>query len=391
MPRNEKIISVFVASPGDVKDERQALEGIITELNKIWSRTLNLRLELLRWETDTAPGFGEYPQDVINKQINDDYDIFIAIFWSRFGTPTKEASSGTIEEFERAYKRFSENNEDIDLMVYFKDQPIPPSQIDPDQISKIQEFRKGLNDKGGYYFSFENLESFEAAARTHLSKAAQKWANISPEADAGLNIRASEVTAKLRDSGNDESDYGYFDYLDIYNSNMDANSTAVEAVSAATITYAEQLTRRTKEIHDSNSLEEDAKIAKARKIFKLSSDDMHRYSDTVEYQAKILKESRITAFDALSKAISLTFEVNEELEHSELRASLESLAQSITEALNGATSFRDTFDKMPRLISELNRAKRRARDATDNVILELRETQGSVYQVLKILNREPLN
>ncbi|MCP8467913.1 DUF4062 domain-containing protein [Pseudomonas sp. ZM23] len=292
MPRNEKVISVFVASPGDVKDERQVLEEIILELNKTWSRTLNLRLDLLRWETDTTPAFGEYPQDVINKQIGDDYDIFIAIFWGRFGTPTQEASSGTVEEFERAYKRFSEKNEDIDLMIYFKDQPIPPSQIDPSQIAKIQEFRRGLIEKGGYYFSFDSLDSFESVVRTHLSKAAQKWANAIPNTDASRNTETTEM--------HDEVDFGYFDYIDIYDSNMATNSAAVETVSAATISYSDQLRRRTEEMRETSLLEENARIAKARKIFKLTSDNMHRYSDTVEYQTKILKETRTAAFHALS-------------------------------------------------------------------------------------------
>ncbi len=38
MPRQETIIQIFVGSPGDVSKEREALEYIVTELNRSWSK-----------------------------------------------------------------------------------------------------------------------------------------------------------------------------------------------------------------------------------------------------------------------------------------------------------------------------------------------------------------
>ncbi|NAR65199.1 hypothetical protein GPS57_15750 [Acinetobacter haemolyticus] len=88
MPQQHIVLNVFLASPSDVAYERDVIQNIINELNKTWSKNLNLRLELLRWETDVIPNFGEYSQDVINQQIGNNYDIFIGLLWSRFGMPT---------------------------------------------------------------------------------------------------------------------------------------------------------------------------------------------------------------------------------------------------------------------------------------------------------------
>ena len=99
MPRQEHVLSVFVASPNDVQEERARLEEIVKELNDTWSRQLGLRLELLRWETHAFPNIGEDAQAVINEQVPTDYDVFIGIMWHRSGTPTGRAGSGTIEEF----------------------------------------------------------------------------------------------------------------------------------------------------------------------------------------------------------------------------------------------------------------------------------------------------
>lgn len=46
--RQEHVLTIFVASPGDVSDERTILEEVISELNITWSRDLGIRLDLVR-------------------------------------------------------------------------------------------------------------------------------------------------------------------------------------------------------------------------------------------------------------------------------------------------------------------------------------------------------
>ena len=48
-------LSIFVASPGDVAEERELLEEVIRELNQQWSRAKGIRLELVQWATHTYP------------------------------------------------------------------------------------------------------------------------------------------------------------------------------------------------------------------------------------------------------------------------------------------------------------------------------------------------
>jgi len=140
MPRTEKVIVVFVASPSDLENERHKLEDVIRELNVTWSKTLGVRLDLVRWETHAYPGMGNDPQDLINKQIGDDFDIFLGLMWGRFGTPTERAGSGTEEEFIRAKQRLERNPDAVKIMFYFKDAPLPPSKIDPIPTAKGSGF-----------------------------------------------------------------------------------------------------------------------------------------------------------------------------------------------------------------------------------------------------------
>ncbi|HEY3293886.1 MAG TPA: hypothetical protein VGL38_00455 [bacterium] len=195
MPAKEHVIRVFVASPSDVAPERECLEAVIRELNISWSKFLGLRLELLRWETDVRPGFGDYPQDVINSQIGDDYDIFIGIMWSRFGIPTGQFGSGTEEEFSRAYKRFKGDASSVRLLMYFKSADIPRDQIDPSQIRKVNAFRASVSKKGGLYYSYNDLDWFAQYVRIHLSKEIQHWRSAVTAATAGC-IASAPASAK---------------------------------------------------------------------------------------------------------------------------------------------------------------------------------------------------
>ena len=68
-PRTISLLKIFVASPGDVSEERAVLEEVVRELNLTLPRNLGVMLELVRWETHAMPGMEADVQDVINRQI----------------------------------------------------------------------------------------------------------------------------------------------------------------------------------------------------------------------------------------------------------------------------------------------------------------------------------
>jgi hypothetical protein len=170
MPRQSKLLRVFVASPSDVDEERIRLESIIDEINKTIDSSSGAQLELVKWETDVIPGVGKYPQDVINKQIGDDIDIFIGILWKKFGSSTDVALSGTEEEFNRAYEKYTMNPGSIHILFYFKEAPVNPYEVDSKQFEMVKEFRHNLGGKGVLWHTYKDMNDFEKNLRMHLHK-----------------------------------------------------------------------------------------------------------------------------------------------------------------------------------------------------------------------------
>jgi hypothetical protein len=173
MSRQDHVLTVFLASPGDVQPEREKVEEVIHEFNVMWSRPFRIRLELVRWESHAYPGIGTDAQAVINDQIQDDYDVFIGIMWHRYGTPTGRAGSGTAEEFDRAHARYKRDPSSINLMFYFKDSEPISEHTDPIQIAKVREFQSALQSAGVLYWTFSSLDHFEKLTRIHLARQVQ--------------------------------------------------------------------------------------------------------------------------------------------------------------------------------------------------------------------------
>lgn len=390
MARSETIISVFVASPGDVIDERIALESIISELNRTWSRTLNLRLELIKWETDIHPSFGAYPQDVINRQLNDEYDVFIALFWSKVGSPTDVAESGTVEEFERAYQKFQNNPKSVELMVYFKDQAILPSKMDLVQLQKLQSLKEQLGDKGGLYWTFDNTEDFENLLRGHLSRVAQSWAQKLIHTESIKTEEVNETKNPEYAVDESEDDYGLFDYLDIYEDRMSDMTSALELMTDATVKVGTQFDRRTAEITKLTSANVDGSYdqKEARKIIKLISGHLTRYSEILDSQVNIATSSRTESFDALSKGISISIELTTDGENLyELKQNLRDMLLSASGAKDDLSTFKESIASLPRLSIQINKAKRIAIRSLDRVLGEVRKTIKSTNDVLETIQK----
>ena len=128
---------------------------------------------------------------MINKQIPQDYDVFIAIFWSVLGTPTERAPSGTMEEFQLAKARHDSDPNSVKIMIYFKDAPLQPSQLDLDQLQRVQKFRSSLGEEGALYRQFIDVDEFESLVRRHLEQYVQDWrhreeSSTSPHSGTGL-------------------------------------------------------------------------------------------------------------------------------------------------------------------------------------------------------------
>jgi hypothetical protein len=173
MKPKAQTIRITLCAPGDVGKELAIISGEIEEWNLLHWDATNCGIKCLHWRSDAAPDLSDRPQAVINKQLIDESAAIIAVFWSRFGSPTGIADSGTEEEVLRAMALGKR------VLLYFSDLEPLPTGVDESQLAKLQRFRTKMLQQG-LAFSFRSRPELRSLVRTHLAKFMHEKVSMNP-------------------------------------------------------------------------------------------------------------------------------------------------------------------------------------------------------------------
>jgi len=157
-------VNVAIASPTDVKAERDAVPHVFNRWNETHNEAF---LHPKMWEAASVPTLGDHPQHLLNPRLIDESELLLAILWSKLGTPTPTASSGTVEEI----REFIAKKGPARVMVYFCTRNLPYN-IDPAELSRLKEFKAQMQSQGVYH-EYDTIEEFERDLYYHLDAKVQ--------------------------------------------------------------------------------------------------------------------------------------------------------------------------------------------------------------------------
>lgn len=143
----------MIASPGDVAEEREIIRTVIHDWNDVNATASKVVLSPVGWETHSSPELGNRPQELINTRLLKNCDLLVGVFWTRLGTPTGKAQSGTVEEIQEHVAAGKP------AMIYFSSKPVAPQSIDSAQFAEVQAFKDKLKPLGLVEF-FDNPQQF---------------------------------------------------------------------------------------------------------------------------------------------------------------------------------------------------------------------------------------
>jgi len=157
-------LRVFVASPGDVKPERDRVSEVIDRINDQVALPKGILLDPWLWEVDAPPDIGE-PQQSINKYL-DEAAIMILILWNRMGTPTSKGLSGTVEEYGRALTRLKSSGWPRVLAYYSQRKGKPLNDDQTAQRKNVLDFQKDHPEI--FAATYSNTAEFAEKLEKHL-------------------------------------------------------------------------------------------------------------------------------------------------------------------------------------------------------------------------------
>lgn len=108
-------------------EEREAATEAVYEWNTLHAEQESAVLLPVKWETHALPTADTRPQAALNRQFAS-CDILVGMFWTKLGSNTGVAESGTVEEIDQFVQAGKP------AMLYFSGRLVDPNAIDITQL-----------------------------------------------------------------------------------------------------------------------------------------------------------------------------------------------------------------------------------------------------------------
>jgi len=360
MPRKTSIIDILLASPSDVIIERDLISTTVQEWNALYGESRNVNFNLIRYETDVAPNFGDYPQAVVNDQVGDKYDVLIAIFWNRIGTETPAAASGSVEEYERALARLKDGD-DVHIALYFKEANVAPDKIDLEQLAKLREFRAGIPSAGGLTSTFSDDEALRYSINLLLDRLARRFGDNGAVLPAEENSQSDRAFADQ--SGEiacvDDDEPGLLDLLDSIEEHSTATTSIINEISSRFDRLGELTEVNTEEINAKRSYGEVSRQDMRRIIESqvINMDELSAYIEDEKEEFFLHSNSMADDFRDMIKIFE-DFDTDKE-EIDGLRTNVEYLIEKMSGGIAATERFAESVEGLQRMTKDFNKSKRR--------------------------------
>ncbi|MBP7568664.1 MAG: DUF4062 domain-containing protein [Acidobacteria bacterium] len=371
-------LRLLLSSTSELEAERLLIEEAIADVNRVIEDLCGASIRLVDWRRDVVPGIATDPQRVINEQTGD-YDIYVGVLGSRFGTPTPRAGSGTEDEFNAAYARFRTDPTSVRLLFYFRTALVGSVQtLDLDQLRRVQEFRARLTtEKGAFFCDYGSPEEFIKLFRNHVIQLVRtQWAGNAWKPVEGVGPSKPEAIERLVEGETAPADRDDEPELLDLRVEMDA------AFAAAMVTLGKvsEWMKRSTEADRTWQLEATRFLGSGNTQPKKAQELVNAKAKDFETRARELR-TLTSAFKAASDEF---FETTGALVEVQIRSGLSTPEEmsaglrKLGEADAGARAVRDLYDSLALSVSSLRAPTREFKRQQRNLRLQMEQFSAAV-------------
>lgn len=159
MPQNITNYTVLISSPSDIRGYAHRVAEVLSEWSRTEGKRQGIAIEPLLWENNATPQMGDKAQGTINKELVSVCDMAVALFGTRLGTPVDGYPSGTVAEIQLVMQQGKP------VSVFFSEEEVVPSKIEPEQLKRLQEYRQSLIE---LYGTFSNIIHLRKQIKQHI-------------------------------------------------------------------------------------------------------------------------------------------------------------------------------------------------------------------------------
>jgi hypothetical protein len=389
MPRQVFEFRVVVASPADVFDCREAVLTAINEISRIFeSRKIAIRG--LNWEEYASPGIDAEPQAVINRQLLRDYDILIAIFGTKLGSPTANFRSGTIEELEHALGD-KDNPMAIDRAhVYFRDKIDSLSRVSADDLRQVENYRDELKTRGVLFRTFNGNEELQREVRVNIQRAVTKF--LERQSTTGLN-KDHGSTADSKTNGlsmplaisepNETDEFGVLDYMERAEEAGKKLADSMASMNSLIEEIGAETQRRVEKVEQLFAPGIPASTKKSN--INEFADFLKLKAVALRAEAELAKNNSSIFIENMIMALNMERETSEPEQYKRNRDSLLTEAETMLRQISANklifVNFRHSVEVIPRVTIQFNQAKKLLVGALDECLEFHSQVERSLFEL----------
>jgi hypothetical protein len=395
MARTLHQLTVFVSGPSTVEAEKAALRVVVDEINRRSEKTHAVTLRVVSWPDDIRPGVNADPQAEIEHQVGADFDIYVGVLGSRFGSPTTRGGSGTEQEFDQAVARFQTDSTSVRLLFYFKRDAEDPFSIDLSQLQKVRDFRERLGGKGVLYRDFRDTAEFTRLIREHIdgliidewrgNKWLQVTSTVAPAAaDPTPVVFPPAASQSAFDSGDvlgEHDELGVLEYMAAFHEASEALVGVMNAITRETERVGEQIRARSAETDEITAQLEKEKavggnraqqrfLAQARETVDRAAGNLEDFASAMSPRVEEFKVQNRAMFDNMRHAFHAGAELGPR-DSTEDREALNKLIPSIHQSREHVMAFQASISRVPALTGRFKRSRKRAAAILGEVVAEM--------------------
>lgn len=358
--------TIFIGSPSDVQEERVIIEEIIEEMNGYYEHLDVPKLKVISLKKDVRSKIGNFEgQAVIDKQIEDKYNVFIGILWKKFGTKTENYDSGTEQEFYNAFDKYEKNPKSMEIMFYFCDRaPKDLKEVDGEQLALVQKFRKKLEDKG-LYKTYSSIDEFRDLIKSDLK------------------LLVTERNIDFEDSSDEESEEndGLIDLIEDFTNSFNESVLEMEKFSG----YIYKTENDLNELN--NKYQNDQQnMDIMKKYFNSVAKLLEEFSEESDFHGNIIVSKLNEGISSFNSLISIHGDfilTNDEIY--EVNESMNSCYYSIDELNKYIKDFSDVLKGIPRVTTKFSRSKNKLEKSLSNLLKKLIAIEKDIKESQELL------
>lgn len=386
MPRRVLEFRVIVASPSELYETRRAVFEVIQELNRTFEGQ-GISIRGLGWEEYATPGVGNEIQEVISAQLLREYDILIALFATRLGTPTERHLSGTVEEIEHAIANTSSSMGKYRVQIYFKDRIESASNISINEFAKLSEFRDQLGPRGVLYKLFRDDDQLRPEIRVNLQRPILEYLRNN-EADSfsltpSKPADVAEHSEKPNNTKVEHEDFGILDQAEEAEKAIELSVVSINRINELIVEIGTETNRQVAEME--NTLISNASAADKKTFINHFAEFLKSRASALEQEARIARVN----FGRFTGAVVVIAGVQKESDRpeqykEELAVFLgvaETILANLAKSRMSVAGFRSAVANIPRITVQFNQAKRLLLHAIDECHALFDEVERGIFEV----------